>query len=109
MDQITTKPWGCEVLIEHNDMYVVKKLLMKAGCRCSLQKHLKKRETIIVLEGRLQLTIGKKVTYLQPGESVTIPRDVVHRMGARDEDCLYIEASTPELDDVVRIEDDYRR
>lgn len=109
MDELITKPWGYEVLVEVNDKYVVKKLLMKAGCRCSLQKHLMKRETIVVLEGILQLTIGKKVTYLQPGESVTIPRDVVHRMGAHDGDCLYIEASTPELDDVVRIEDDYQR
>jgi mannose-6-phosphate isomerase len=109
MSLITPKPWGCEVLLEHNEKYVVKKLLMKAGCRCSLQKHLKKCETILVLENTLQITIGDDILYLDPGEHLTIQPNVIHRMAALNEDCLYMEASTPELDDVVRIEDDYQR
>lgn len=106
---ITYKPWGQEILLETNEDYVVKTLKMRAGQRCSLQKHLKKRETIVVLENVLVLTIEGEVRYLEPYEFVTIEPGVVHRMGALDLDCLYLEASTPELNDVVRLEDDYSR
>ena len=114
------KPWGSEEILEHNEKYVLKRLTMKAGCRCSLQYHEKKRETIYVLSGnllieRMGLEDLKKpdlqvdILMLTPSQSTTIPALLVHRMEAKKEDCVYLEASTPELDDVQRILDDYGR
>jgi mannose-6-phosphate isomerase-like protein (cupin superfamily) len=107
------KPWGYEELIECNDKYVVKKLFMKKGHKCSLQYHKLKRETILVLNGELLISIGKDKESLEtksyfPGDAVTIEPYTVHRMEAA-EDCLYSETSTNELWDVVRLEDSYGR
>ena len=103
------KPWGWEELVE-NDKYVVKKLFMKKGCQCSLQYHEKKKETVFVLMGKLTIVDGEgKEKVLAPFTCVTINPKEVHRMKAVDEDCLYLECSTTELDDVVRLEDSYGR
>jgi len=111
--KIVEKPWGREELIEVNSCYMVKRLTMYAGHRCSLQYHVKKRETIYVLSGELCIEQGESPETLKqrvflPGESLTIPSGEVHRMGAV-EDAVYLEASTPELEDVVRVADDYER
>jgi len=108
-----TKPWGSETLIEYNDHYVVKKLFMKKGEACSLQYHEVKRETIYVLSGQLILHIGKEVDHLKqivmnPNEHVTIPPYTIHRMEAV-VDSEYLESSSPELWDVVRLDDKYNR
>jgi mannose-6-phosphate isomerase len=107
------KPWGYEDLIETNDKYVLKKLFMISGNRCSLQYHNKKMETIYLLNGILRIIVGKSKNSLSeklyyPGDSITIEPGLIHRMEAV-EDSLYLEVSTPELDDVVRLEDDYSR
>jgi quercetin dioxygenase-like cupin family protein len=107
------KPWGYEELIECNDRYVVKKLFMKKGHSCSIQYHELKTETIIVLNGLLNIYIGDTVDTLNekiysPGETVTIKPYTVHRMEAV-EDCTYIETSTNELWDVIRLKDNYNR
>ena len=110
---IITKPWGFEELLEHNSRYVLKRLVMKKGFRCSLQYHREKTETIFVVSGKLSILIqipdsdSSDDVYL-PGSSVTILPGVIHRMSAI-EDCEYLEASTPELSDVVRISDDFQR
>ena len=107
------KPWGSELIIEKNNNYMVKKLFMKKGHRCSLQYHEKKIETIFVLNGLIEIEmgeIGKELTtkLYEPGQYITLQHMTVHRMIAK-EDSLYLEASTPELDDVIRISDDYNR
>jgi mannose-6-phosphate isomerase len=107
------KPWGKEELIEVNDRYVLKRLTMLAGHRCSLQYHLQKIETIIVVSGKLRIQTGENPNHLiskdyGPGDSITIAPRQIHRMEGVD-DCVYLEASTPELDDVVRLKDDYNR
>jgi len=107
------KPWGWEKLIEQNERYIVKQLFMKAGCQCSLQYHEDKIETITVLEGELTIKLGhngkcRKDRILKPFESLTILTNQVHRMYS-EKDCLYLECSTPELQDVTRLEDDYGR
>ena len=104
----TIKPWGWEEIIEINDNYVVKKIFLKKNCRCSLQYHAKKRETIIILNGKMNLTIKKKKIILYLNDIFTIKPEEMHRMEAI-EDCTYVECSTPELDDVIRIKDDYER
>ena len=111
--QIIEKPWGREILIEKNDKYVVKQLEMTKGHRCSLQYHEKKTETFYVVKGLLKVLIGDKVESLtervfKPGEALTLLPFKIHRMEAI-EDCVYLEASTIELDDVVRLKDDYKR
>lgn len=111
--QKVEKPWGYEELIDCNDKYVVKKLFMKKGHKCSLQYHKLKRETILVLSGELLISIGKDTSSLTTksyfaGDTVTIEPYTVHRMEAAD-DCLYSETSTNELWDVVRLEDSYGR
>jgi quercetin dioxygenase-like cupin family protein len=111
--QVIEKPWGREEVIEINDRYMMKKLTMWAGHRCSLQYHNIKRETIYVLSGQLRIYSGPAQDKLDsrdygPGDAITLPPGVVHRMEAV-EDSTYLEASTPEMDDVVRLLDDYKR
>jgi quercetin dioxygenase-like cupin family protein len=92
---------------------MVKRLTMWKGNRCSLQLHNYKCETIYVLEGTLRILAGPDAQHLddtiyRSGQDITIRPGEVHRMEAV-EDCVYLEASTPELEDVVRLEDDYDR
>jgi len=111
--QVIEKPWGREEVIEINERYMMKKLTMWANHRCSLQYHNVKRETIYVLSGKLRIYMGPAQDELDsrlfgPGDTITLTPGVVHRMEAV-EDSTYLEASTPEMDDVVRILDDYKR
>ena len=111
--QLIKKPWGSEEVIEINNKYMVKKLTMKSGHRCSLQYHAFKKETIYVLSGDLKITLGKDKDSLKSkiygsGDFLTIEPGMVHRMEGVT-DSIYLEASTPEMDDVVRLSDDYNR
>ena len=108
------KPWGWERWISVNEKYVMKQLFMKKGNRCSLQYHEKKHETLYMQEGEMKMTIGtidnprKNEVILKPDEHYIIEPFTVHQCEAVT-DILYLEASTPELEDVVRLEDDYGR
>jgi mannose-6-phosphate isomerase-like protein (cupin superfamily) len=111
--KIIDKPWGKEELLEINDHYMVKKLTMWKGHRCSLQYHKQKKETIYVLSGQLKIYSGSSENKLAvkiygPNETITLLPGTIHRMEGL-EDCVYLEASTPQMDDVVRIQDDYNR
>jgi mannose-6-phosphate isomerase-like protein (cupin superfamily) len=107
------KPWGHELIWAHTDRYVGKILHIKAGHALSLQYHLRKDETVHVLAGRMRFQTGGEGEPLNdrvlgPGESFHITPLLRHRMIA-ETDCDILEASTPELDDVVRLEDRYGR
>ena len=111
--KIIDKPWCKEELLEINDHYMVKKLTMWKGHRCSLQYHKQKKETIYVLSGQLKIYSGPAENKLTvkiygPNEIITLPPGTIHRMEGV-EDCVYLEASTPQMEDVVRIQDDYNR
>ncbi len=111
--ELIKKPWGKEEILEKNENYVVKRLTMHKGHRCSLQFHEKKKETVYVLFGTLKIYFGPnkeslKSKLFNPGDSITLSPGEVHRMEAI-EDSIYLEASTPQLEDVVRINDDYER
>lgn len=111
MGVVIEKPWGSETIIETNEFYTFKKLFMKTGHRCSLQLHRKKHETLYVLEGIMKLWLdeeGNDHRILTKGDTCVIEPGVIHRMESI-KDCLYLESSTSELDDVVRLEDDYGR
>jgi len=103
------KPWGYEEILETNPHYTVKRLFMKKGHQCSYQYHQQKKETIVVLSGKLLIIGEDNKRVFEPGQSITIPPLEKHRMKADKEDCLYLECSTSELDDVIRIKDDYDR
>ncbi|MDX1577675.1 MAG: cupin domain-containing protein [Gemmatimonadota bacterium] len=105
---IVDKPWGREVWYAHTERYAGKILEVDEGHILSLQKHEVKHETLYLQSGLMRFTLGSDVFEWTPGEVVMIPPQTVHRMEAL-EDSVILEVSTPELDDVVRLEDRYGR
>lgn len=107
------KPWGYELIFAHTDRYVGKVLHVDAGQALSLQYHEVKDETLYLAEGEVELVVeenGELVSQtLRAGESYRITPFTRHRMVAGERGCDIIEVSTPELDDVVRLEDRYGR
>ena len=106
------KPWGYELIFARTGRYVGKILHINRGESLSLQYHEVKEETLYVVEGEMSLTVeweGERRTLpLRKGESFHIPPRLIHRMEAV-VDTDVAEVSTPELDDVVRLEDRYGR
>lgn len=107
------KPWGYELIWARTDRYVGKILHVDAGHALSLQFHERKDETLYLLAGSFDLEVeeaGEMVTRrLKAGESYRIVPGTRHRMVSGPDGCDILEASTPELDDVVRLEDRYGR
>jgi mannose-6-phosphate isomerase-like protein (cupin superfamily) len=110
--RIVEKPWGHEVIWAHTDRYVGKILHINAGHALSCQYHERKDETISLLSGRMIFRVGQGADAeeipLEPGQSYRITPGTVHQMEAVT-DCQVLEASTPDLDDVVRLTDRYGR
>lgn len=107
------KPWGHELIWAETSRYVGKTLFIRAGCRLSLQYHRVKDESLLVQAGALMVLLeqddGALVRHaLEPGDTLHVPPGRRHRFEALT-DCELIEVSTPELDDVVRVSDDYGR
>lgn len=106
--RIIPKPWGREVWYAHEDRYAGKILEVSQGQALSLQKHERKQETMFLQSGRLEYHLNGEDFELRPGECITIRPGDVHRIEAL-EDSVILEVSTPELDDVIRLEDRYGR
>jgi mannose-6-phosphate isomerase len=109
----TEKPWGYELLFALTDKYAGKMLYVKQGHRLSLQYHEKKEESLYIYQGKALIEIeGENGELVQKemnsGDSFHLPPMTKHRMKAI-EDTMFFEVSTPELDDVVRLSDDYGR
>lgn len=107
------KPWGHETWFAQTETYAGKLLHVDAGKRLSVQYHEKKDETSYLLQGRLRLSQGASVdslvvTELEPGATWRNRPGEVHTIESL-EDAIVVEVSTPELDDVVRLADDYGR
>ena len=107
------KPWGYELIWADTSEYVGKLLHIQAGEALSLQYHEQKDETIHLLSGKMRFFAGPSEADLEDidletGESFHVAAGTVHRMVAIT-DCKVLEASTPHLDDVVRLEDRYGR
>ena len=107
------KPWGHELRWAITDRYLGKLIHVDRGHALSLQYHVQKDETILVLSGLLDLVLeddaGELRTHrLTPGMSARIRAGRRHRFIAA-EDVDLVEVSSPEIDDVVRVEDDYGR
>tara|TARA_E500000331_G_scaffold349219_1_gene392079 strand:- start:947 stop:1306 length:360 start_codon:yes stop_codon:yes gene_type:complete len=111
------KPWGHEIRFATTDKYIGKVLYIAKGKRLSRQYHSQKDETIFVLEGSLILEIGHPnedgsldTVILHYGDRHRIKPGIVHRFVAPGNTSVtLVEVSTPELDDVIRLEDDYGR
>lgn len=105
------KPWGHEKIWAHTGKYVGKILHINAGHKLSRQYHIHKEETFMIKSGEMRLEIGypvERALHMQEGDTYHCPPNTIHRMIAIT-DVDVIEVSTPELDDVIRIEDDYAR
>ena len=112
MTRTVTKPWGEEIIFAHTERYAGKILKIKQGGSLSLQYHVMKEESLFLFEGTMQLTLevdGRRETRpVLAGEALHFQAGTRHRMEATT-DCVLFEVSTPELDDVVRLEDRYGR
>jgi quercetin dioxygenase-like cupin family protein len=117
------KPWGREIWFADQAAYAGKLLEVNKGCRLSLQYHERKTETLHLLSGKVLLTFrpiadgeapaaalvtpADQSVWL-PGQSIHVPARTIHRFEAL-EDSVLLEVSTPDLTDVVRLQDDYAR
>jgi quercetin dioxygenase-like cupin family protein len=121
--RVVPKPWGHETIWAHTELYVGKVLHIKAGHSLSVQYHNQKDETIHLLSGTMIYRIGMgdarreklderlpelKVVEMMAGQSFRNEPGTIHQMEAVT-DCVLLEASTPHLDDVVRLTDRYGR
>jgi mannose-6-phosphate isomerase len=120
--KIVEKPWGREIWFADQSAYAGKLLEVRQGCRLSLQYHERKIETLYLLSGRVRLTYratapGETPTVAVapadqfewlPGRALHVPPRTVHRFEAL-EDSVLIESSTPDLTDIVRLQDDFSR
>jgi mannose-6-phosphate isomerase-like protein (cupin superfamily) len=110
----TDKPWGHELLWALADDYAGKILFVKAGESLSLQFHNEKDEAWYVLEGRARLELGAvgqaalNDEIILPGAAFRFTPGTMHRVTAIEDTCI-LEVSTPQLEDVVRLEDRYGR
>jgi mannose-6-phosphate isomerase len=106
------KPWGYEIIWAQTDRYVGKVLHIHAGHALSVQYHTRKDETVYLLKGEIKywVKLGDELedVRLREGDAFRITPGTVHYMEAIT-DCDILEASTPELDDVVRLQDRYGR
>jgi mannose-6-phosphate isomerase-like protein (cupin superfamily) len=111
--QIKPKPWGREIWFAQTDQYAGKILEVKKGHRYSLQYHEHKKETQFVYSGKIKMVYGDdendlKEVILNPGDKFDVLPYTIHRAEGL-EDSEIFEVSTPELDDVVKLADDYGR
>ena len=107
------KPWGYELVFAHTDRYVGKVLHIAPGQALSLQYHERKDETFFVAAGEIELAVEEEGATvrrsLRVGQSYHVVPPTRHRMTAGPEGCDLFEVSTPEIEDVVRLEDRYGR
>ena len=108
------KPWGYELIWATSEHYAGKVLFVKEGCSLSLQFHKVKHESWYIQDGRAELEIGapgdalRNLEVVGPGAAFRLPPGTVHRIRAL-ADTTVLEVSTPQLDDIVRLEDLYGR
>lgn len=105
------KPWGHELIWAKTDKYVGKILHINSGNKLSLQFHRFKTETVLVLDGTLIVETDQNSFVIPKGQTFHVEPGQVHRFccGVEDTFVKLIEVSTPELHDVVRLEDNYGR
>ena len=109
MNSKIIKPWGFEIKVTEADLpYTGKIIYVSAGKRLSLQYHDIKTETITLLSGQAKIRLGDETKAMVTSQGYTISPPTVHRLEAVT-DCVFVEVSTPEMGNTVRLEDDYSR
>ena len=106
--KIVKKPWGSEEWLVEGKKYALKFLNVTKGSRLSLQYHKIKEESWYILKGKIKVRYNDDEFIMKEKEILHLPTGTVHRIEAI-EDSTILEVSTPELWDVVRVEDDYKR
>ena len=112
-EKVVSKPWGKEVWLELNDKYCYKRIYINAGARTSYQYHENKLETNYIIDGKAEVWLENdegtvEKTMMKKNDSFTVIPPRKHRVIALT-DLIIQEVSTPEVDDVIRIEDDSGR
>ncbi|WP_373019800.1 mannose-1-phosphate guanylyltransferase/mannose-6-phosphate isomerase [Thiomicrorhabdus sp.] len=111
--QTAHRPWGTYTILESEDKYKIKRIVVKPGKRLSLQKHLHRSEHWVVVSGTATVTIGEQTQLVRPNESTYIPIGEIHRLENKGKlDLVLIEAQVGEYtgeDDIIRFEDNYGR
>ncbi len=112
-EKVSTPPWGkWEVLLEEPS-YKVKRVTVLPGKRLSYQKHLRRSEHWMVVEGKGEVTLDSKEIHIEKGNTIDIAQEVAHRItNVGEEDLIFIEIQQGEYfgeDDIIRLEDDYGR
>jgi len=107
------RPWGTYTILEDTPGYKIKRILVKPGKRLSLQKHFHRNEHWIVVSGTATVTVGSETRLIRPNESTYIKMGEIHRLSNEGKiPVVLIEAQVGEYtgeDDIVRIEDDFKR
>jgi mannose-6-phosphate isomerase len=107
------RPWGSYEVLEESDGYKVKRLEVKPGSRLSLQRHSRRGEHWVVVQGIADVVCGERELQLKEGEHLHIPPETNHRLGnSTDRPLALIEVQLGDYlgeDDIVRLEDDYKR
>ena len=105
------RPWGRFEKFHENKSCTVKLIYVNANSRLSLQYHKKRSEFWKVIKGTAMVELDEKRIVLEEGETITIPRQVRHRVLALESECIILEISYGRFDenDIVRLEDDYQR
>ena len=111
---IIEKPWGYERILDLNDRYCIKELFVKQDHRLSKQYHERKRETMFLKSGSASLLLSRtdpeEESPMLPNHAYVIEPGTVHRLtGTSPDGALILEVSSPEIEDLIRIEDDYGR
>jgi mannose-1-phosphate guanylyltransferase len=111
--QTVARPWGAYTVLLDLEKAKLKKIIVKPGGRLSLQKHMHRSEHWVVLSGMATVTVGDKVSNVRPNESTYIPAGELHRLENQGKlDLVIVEVQVGEYtgeDDIIRIEDDYKR
>ena len=111
--QTVSRPWGTYSVLDDNERYKIKRIVVKPGKRLSLQKHLHRSEHWVVVSGTATCTVGEKIFYVRPNESTYIPVGEVHRLQNDGKlPLVIVEVQVGEYtgeDDIIRIQDDFKR
>ncbi len=112
-EKMANHPWGMWEVLLDEPAYKVKRITVLPGKRLSYQKHFRRREHWMVVDGKGVVTIDGKDNHIEKGESIDIPQEAAHRMANNgDGDLTFIEIQQGEYfgeDDIIRLEDDYGR
>jgi mannose-6-phosphate isomerase len=105
------RPWGGFEKFHENKSCTIKLIYINANSRLSLQYHKKRSEFWKVIKGTAMVELDGKTIILGEGETITIPRQAKHRIGALESECIILEIAYGRFDenDIVRLEDDYQR